>query len=357
MSKQGKLGAVILAGGKSSRMGTDKAFLTFQGESFLTKISNQLNGFEEVLLSAGNAHKYENENFKIVEDIYPDCGPIGGIYSALRSCRSGYLLALSCDMPLFEENLAHYMSTFVDSSYDAFVLVNRQNFAQPQCAIYGAHVADILEAQITAGKYRLLDALEKMRVRYIPLRYTVFPDDIVQGVNTPEEYASLLRRMQGAPIIAVCGIKNSGKTTMLANVIPLLIDCGLRVAAIKHDGHDFESDVPGTDSYRLRKAGACGVGIYSSRQYMLAADRAELSPAFFAPFFADADLILLEGGKHTAYPKIEIVRSGISRHPVSDPATLAGICSDMDIQAEGVPVLALDDYQGVAKLIIQRCCR
>ena len=246
------------------------------------------------------------------------------------------------------------MISFVDAYHDAFVLVTRQERAQPQCAIYSARAADILERQIKDGNYRLLDALAKMRVKYIPLRYSIFHDSIVQGVNTPEEYAALTGQMQGIPVVALCGVKNSGKTTLLTKVIPLLKKRGLRVAAIKHDGHDFESDVPGTDSYRLRKAGASAAAVYSASQYMVAADRTEISPDFFAPFFADTDLILLEGGKHTTYPKIEIVRSGISHHPVSDAAALIALCSDMDIQIEGIPTLPLDDYEAIAG-IISRC--
>ncbi|MCL2609725.1 MAG: molybdopterin-guanine dinucleotide biosynthesis protein B, partial [Treponema sp.] len=213
----------------------------------------------------------------------------------------------------------------------------------------------ILEEQIKAGCYSLLDVFRKIRVRYIPLRYTVFADEVVRGVNTPQEYAALLQQNRRPPIIAVCGVQNSGKTTLLVNIIPLLKKCGLRIAAVKHDGHDFEGDVPGTDSYRLRESGAYGVGIYSSRRYMINGERTDLSPDFFAPFFADADLILLEGGKHGAYPKIEVVRSAISRHPVNKGADLLAISSDIDHAVEGIPVLRLDDYEGIAALIIRHC--
>ncbi|MCL2373849.1 MAG: molybdopterin-guanine dinucleotide biosynthesis protein B, partial [Treponema sp.] len=349
----------------------NKAFLTLNGETFLSRLSNALNEFEEVLLSVGSAscdagssaesgaesgaEKYSGETIKMVEDIYPGCGPIGGIYSALRHCRSEYLLALSCDMPLFQKDLAKYMIGFVDAYHDAFVVVTRQECAQPQCAIYRRRAADILDRQIKDGNYRLIDALAKMRVKYIPLRYSIFHDDLAQGVNTQAEYAALLERMQGVPVVAVCGVKNSGKTTLLANVIPLLKARGLRVAVIKHDGHDFESDVPGTDSYRLRKAGACAAAVYSSSQYMIAADRTGTAPDFFAPFFQDADLILLEGGKYTAYPKIEIVRRGISQYPISDTETLIAICSDMDVQLGEIPTLPIDAYEMVAEIISKIC--
>ena len=65
-------------------------------------------------------------------------------------------------------------------------------------------------------------------------------------------------------VLAVSGVHNSGKTTLLEKLLPVLRSRGLKVGVIKHDGHDFTPDVPGTDSYRLREAGAGGVAVYSS---------------------------------------------------------------------------------------------
>ena len=189
-----KIGAVILAGGQSSRMRKDKVFLTLDGKTFLDHIVEQLSGFEEILLSVDSADKYDCKNLERVTDMYPNCGPISGLYSALRSCRSDYLLVLCCDIPLFTKDLAQYMSTFVDDYHDAFVLITREKYVLPLCAIYKKQAADILETQIKNGINRPLHALEKMRVRHIPLCDSVFEDDTVRGVNTPDEYAALLQR-------------------------------------------------------------------------------------------------------------------------------------------------------------------
>ena len=186
-----KLGAVILAGGKSRRMGKNKAFLTLDGKTFLAKISEELIGIDEIMLSIDDVEKFASEDIKLVEDMYPNLGPVGGIYSALRGCRSEYLLVVSCDMPLFKKELWQYMITFVDSSYDAFALVTRDKRVQPLCSIYSVNAMHILEKQIRHGQYCLHAALDKMLVRYIPLQYSNFHDDIVKNVNTPDEYASL----------------------------------------------------------------------------------------------------------------------------------------------------------------------
>ena len=70
-------------------------------------------------------------------------------------------------------------------------------------------------------------------------------------------------------VLAVSGVHNSGKTTLLEKLLPVLRSRGLKVGVIKHDGHDFTPDVPGTDSYRLREAGAEGVAVYSGTRYLL----------------------------------------------------------------------------------------
>ena len=70
-------------------------------------------------------------------------------------------------------------------------------------------------------------------------------------------------------VLAVSGVHNSGKTTLLEKLLPVLRSRGLKVGVIKHDGHDFTPDVPGTDSYRLREAGAGGVAVYSGTRYLL----------------------------------------------------------------------------------------
>jgi molybdopterin molybdotransferase len=154
----------------------------------------------------------------------------------------------------------------------------------------------------------------------------------------------------GPAVLAVCGIKNSGKTTFLAAVIPLLREKGLRIAVIKHDAHDFSPDVPGTDSHRLAAAGASAVAVYSPRRYMATEER-PLSLNELLGRFAAYDLVLIEGAKNSGYPKIEILRKALSAGPVCDTESLLALCTDTGLELPGVPALALDDYPGAAALI------
>ena len=75
--------------------------------------------------------------------------------------------------------------------------------------------------------------------------------------------------MKKQHVFAVSGVKNSGKTTLIERLIPLFAAENLSVSVIKHDGHDFVPDVPDTDSYRLRNAGAQGVAVFSGRRMMI----------------------------------------------------------------------------------------
>ncbi|MDL2227066.1 molybdopterin-guanine dinucleotide biosynthesis protein B, partial [Deltaproteobacteria bacterium OttesenSCG-928-M10] len=146
------------------------------------------------------------------------------------------------------------------------------------------------------------------------------PGSAVVSPERPEP-GQPLKRAGGPPIVAVSGVKNSGKTSLLAALIPLFRARGLRVGLIKHDGHDFSPDVPGRDSRRLREAGAEAVAVYSPRRYMVTAEKAGVEIDDLLPHFAGVDLVMLEGGKDSPYPKIEVLRAAVSSQPVCRPET------------------------------------
>ena len=104
-------------------------------------------------------------------------------------------------------------------------------------------------------------------------------------------------------IFAISGYKNSGKTTLITKLIPELKQRGYRVAVIKHDGHDFEADVPGTDSYRHQKAGAYGTAVFSSNRILITKECREPNEIQLMRAFPEADIILIEGLKKSNYPK------------------------------------------------------
>lgn len=135
-------------------------------------------------------------------------------------------------------------------------------------------------------------------------------------------------------VLAVSGVKNSGKTTLIDRMIPVFVQQGLKVAVIKHDGHEFEADVPGTDSWKHKKAGAYGTAVFSSTKYMIVKEEPDVDLRKLTACFPEADLILFEGGKFLDLPKIELVRREISKEPVCAPESVAAYVTDF---LDGLP--------------------
>lgn len=165
-----------------------------------------------------------------------------------------------------------------------------------------------------------------------------------------------------AQIFAVSGVKNSGKTTLITRILPILTGKGLKVATIKHDGHDFDADVPGTDSYRHFQAGAYGTVIFSDTKYMVVKKQPRMTVEQMMEWFPEADLILLEGFKTCPYPKIELIRRGNSVKSVCEGFRLAAIATDLRPEElertdMDLPLLDLNDPQAIADFIFENRSR
>ena len=164
---------------------------------------------------------------------------------------------------------------------------------------------------------------------------------------------------------AVSGVKNSGKTTLITKLLPVLTGRGLKVATIKHDGHDFQTDVPGTDTFAHFQAGAYGTVVFSDHKYMVVKQQPDevaaekLTPEqMAAAWFPEADLILLEGFKDSDYPKLEIIRKGNSSDCVCKEHNLRAVATDLDRGEitglpEEVPVFGLEDTEQIARFIVK----
>jgi molybdopterin-guanine dinucleotide biosynthesis protein A len=184
---------LLLAGGKSSRMGRDKARLLWEGSSFLSRIASQLDDFSEKYISLARAEELLPPSWKIVEDVYPGCGPVGGLHAALSVCRAPWLFAVSCDLPRLEKPLITYLMGFADETSDVVLPVTPDGRMHPLCAAYRKSLAGAFEAQLLSGNYRLQNALSPFRVRRIPIGAEHGYAGMLANINTPEDYQSLLR--------------------------------------------------------------------------------------------------------------------------------------------------------------------
>ena len=154
-------------------------------------------------------------------------------------------------------------------------------------------------------------------------------------------------------ILAVSGVKNSGKTTLITKLLPELKKRGLRVAVIKHDGHEYIMDHEGTDTQRFTAAGAQISAIYSGTQSSVNR-RGEVSVEQMIGQCSGVDVLILEGQKSSVYPKVEVVRSGISDRPVCDPKYLIAIATDVVKQdVMSCPVYDMNDAAGIYTCILK----
>lgn len=153
-----------------------------------------------------------------------------------------------------------------------------------------------------------------------------------------------------AAVIAVSGVKNSGKTTLIEALLPLLSARGLKTAVLKHDGHSFAADREGTDTCRFLAAGAYGAAIFDGEKFQ-AVKRETVDEAALIALYPEADLILLEGFKWTAYPKLELVRAGVSEQSVCDASTLLALVTDTDARVPGVATFAFSDLDSICDLL------
>jgi molybdopterin-guanine dinucleotide biosynthesis protein B len=156
-------------------------------------------------------------------------------------------------------------------------------------------------------------------------------------------------------IIGLAGWSGSGKTTLVTNVIPVLVKRGLKVATVKHAHHEFDIDQPGKDSWLHRKAGAREVAIVSSRRFAIVHELCgEPEPPLVDVLakLSPTDLVIVEGFKHHAHPKLEVYRAAVGKpllHPDDD--CIVAIAADAPLKDAQLPVLMLDDFEGIANVI------
>ena len=159
-------------------------------------------------------------------------------------------------------------------------------------------------------------------------------------------------------VICIVSKKSSGKTTLIEKLIPELVASNYRVGTVKHDTHGFEIDHEGKDTWRHKQSGAKTVVISSPWKLSLIkdVDREVGLDDIVANYFADMDIVLTEGYKRAAKPKIEVFRSTAHRHPLhvkGGLGNLIAVMSDVPVDL-GVPNFDINDVAALADFIVER---
>jgi molybdopterin-guanine dinucleotide biosynthesis protein B len=157
-------------------------------------------------------------------------------------------------------------------------------------------------------------------------------------------------------VIGIAGWSGAGKTTLLAKLIPRLTARGVRVSTVKHAHHAFDVDQPGKDSHAHRMAGATEVLVSSVNRWALVHElrgAAEPTLGDLLAKLAPVDLVIVEGFKHGAHPKLEIYRSALGKPPLHpDDPHIVAVASDAPVPSARVPVVGLDDMDAIADLML-----
>lgn len=159
-------------------------------------------------------------------------------------------------------------------------------------------------------------------------------------------------------VFGIAGYSGSGKTTLLEKLLPRFVALGLHVSVIKHAHHKFDIDTPGKDSYRHREAGASEVLLANSARWVLMNElRGEPEPSLddYLEKFSPCDLILVEGFKQEAIPKLEVHRPANGKPPLwPDNPHVVAVASDAPLAAPPahLSMLDLNDADAIVRFIL-----
>jgi molybdopterin-guanine dinucleotide biosynthesis protein A len=185
--------AFILAGGKSTRMGTDKAFVMLDGRTLLARALELAWAAASDVRIVGDRAKFA-AFAPVVEDVFPGCGPLGGIHAALRASQADLNLILAVDVPFVTLALLQYLMQRARERPLAIATVARSGTGwQPLCAVYRREFAEAAEMSLQAGRYKIDALFDVNRTQVITesgLQAAGFSPDVFRNLNTPDELAS-----------------------------------------------------------------------------------------------------------------------------------------------------------------------
>ncbi|MBK8905921.1 MAG: molybdenum cofactor guanylyltransferase [Anaerolineaceae bacterium] len=184
-----RLTVAIMAGGKSSRMGTDKSFVLFEGRPMIEVVRDTVAGLgDETLLITNKPAEYEQLHLPMVGDMYPDHGPLGGIFTAVHAATHPHTLVVACDMPWLNRPLLEYM---IGLRQTADIIVPRwEKFPEPLHAIYSKTCLDPIEAKLKAQQLKITGFFGQVDVRFVE-RDEIERFDVdgrsFANINSPED--------------------------------------------------------------------------------------------------------------------------------------------------------------------------
>lgn len=374
---------VLLCGGLSTRMGTNKAFLPF-GEYTLMEyqVRRFRPNFEKIYLSVPKMTDFWMQlaarlNCTAIPDCVEKIGPLGGLYSCLSAVTEELLFFTPVDAPFTSTNAALTICQTLEQTIEtnpskyACVLKHPTRGMQPLSAAYAKTCLPVIGHMIQAENYRLRQLLTP---EHTVISDILVPQEHFYNMNDMPSYYHALQMLaekqpalfppdfisqsdQPIPYVSFSAKSGTGKTTYLEKLVACLKERGLRIALIKHDAHGFELDQPGKDSYRLRKAGVDTMILSGPDQTVQISRHTAGEPSLkqLLSSIQGVDLILIEGYKFGAQPKIQLLRRGYHETPVGNLENTIAYVADFpyDPTPENLPVFDITEPMKLAEFLFR----
>jgi molybdopterin-guanine dinucleotide biosynthesis protein A len=183
-----KIDAAILAGGKSSRMGTNKALLDIGGRRMIEQVAEIVQQVcEHYFVVANTPERYDFLNIPCYEDIIKNVGPLGGIHSALTHANSRHCLVIACDLPFISVGLLKYLCENA-AGHHIFAIESSRGI-EPLCAVYSKKSLQTIEAQILQKEFAVIDLYKRLTAKIVHTKELdgILDDAFFLNVNTPED--------------------------------------------------------------------------------------------------------------------------------------------------------------------------
>jgi molybdenum cofactor guanylyltransferase len=198
MADADQIEGFVLAGGKSSRMGREKALLEIGGEPLIVRTVRLVESVTAPVTVVGETPGIRALGLRSVADDFPGGGPLGGIATALRAARTAWILVVACDLPYLRREWLEYLVWRArESDADAVIAMN-EGGAEPLCAAYRRNAEPIIRAAVSAGNLKVRKMLEELRGEVIePEEWKRFDSDglLFKNMNTPEDYEEAVTRL------------------------------------------------------------------------------------------------------------------------------------------------------------------
>jgi molybdopterin-guanine dinucleotide biosynthesis protein A len=184
---QKNITAIILAGGKSSRMGTDKGLMDLNGKAMVEHVLASVRHITNNIIIVANNNKYNRFGYIVYKDILKNCGPMGGIYSGLTYSTTENNLVISCDIPFISNKLLQYVIKN-SNGYDVAVPVHNGKL-EPLCAIYSKKCVQKLKDLLLKKELKMHDALSNFHVKKVVIspQQNFYSEKLFQNINSKDE--------------------------------------------------------------------------------------------------------------------------------------------------------------------------